>query len=227
MRAIGRTKGGMNTKLHAVTDADGRPIRFFMTAGEVSDYTGAAALLGGLPKADWLLADGAMTPTGSETLVYELCIGTGQRIGDVLKIRWGQIKDGAYGLTQGKTDKQMWIPLKDRLNAYLATIEKKGLTIITDAQGRPVHYQTVADEMRKVKAAMKHPDAAAYVTHGLRKNATIELCKAGCDDEMVKAVTGHSGVEMLKKYGGMVRQRELATRAQEARNRMEQNKPGT
>ena len=32
-RLIGRTKGGMNTKLHAVTDADGRQIRFFMTAG--------------------------------------------------------------------------------------------------------------------------------------------------------------------------------------------------
>lgn len=47
----------MNTKLHAVTDADGRPIRFFMTAGQVSDYTGAAALLSSLPSADWLLAD--------------------------------------------------------------------------------------------------------------------------------------------------------------------------
>jgi transposase len=35
----------MNTKLHAVTDADGRPIRFFMTAGQVSDYTGAAQQL--------------------------------------------------------------------------------------------------------------------------------------------------------------------------------------
>jgi transposase len=46
----------MNTKLHAVTDAEGRPIRFFMTAGQVSDYTGAAALLNNLPKADWLLA---------------------------------------------------------------------------------------------------------------------------------------------------------------------------
>ena len=56
-RAIGRTKGGMNTKLHAVTDADGRPIRFFMTAGQVSDHTGAAALLNSLPSADWLLAD--------------------------------------------------------------------------------------------------------------------------------------------------------------------------
>ena len=31
-RLIGRTKGGMNTKLQAVVDADGRPIRFFKTA---------------------------------------------------------------------------------------------------------------------------------------------------------------------------------------------------
>ena len=47
----------MNTKLHAVTDAKGRPIRFFISAGQVSDYTGAAALLDSLPKADWFLAD--------------------------------------------------------------------------------------------------------------------------------------------------------------------------
>ena len=56
-RLIGRTKGSMNTKLHAVTDANGRPISFFMTAGQVSDYIGAAALLDELPKAQWLLAD--------------------------------------------------------------------------------------------------------------------------------------------------------------------------
>jgi transposase len=56
-RLIGRTKGGMNTKLHAVADANGRPISLFMTAGQVSDYTGAAALLDSLPKAQWLLGD--------------------------------------------------------------------------------------------------------------------------------------------------------------------------
>ena len=47
----------MNTKLHAVTDTNGRPISFFMTAGQVSDYIGAAALLDELAKAQWLLAD--------------------------------------------------------------------------------------------------------------------------------------------------------------------------
>lgn len=56
-RLIGRTKGGMNTKLHAVTDAQGRPIRLHVTAGQISDYTGAAALIETLPKVDWLLAD--------------------------------------------------------------------------------------------------------------------------------------------------------------------------
>ncbi len=47
----------MNTKLHAVTDTLGRPIRFFMTAGQVSDYTGARALVSSLPAAGWLLGD--------------------------------------------------------------------------------------------------------------------------------------------------------------------------
>ena len=41
-RQIGRTKGGRNTKSHAVADAKVRPIGFFMSAGQVSDDTGAA-----------------------------------------------------------------------------------------------------------------------------------------------------------------------------------------
>ena len=47
----------MNTKLHAVTDTIVRPIWFFMIAGQVSDYTGARALVSNLPAAEWLLGD--------------------------------------------------------------------------------------------------------------------------------------------------------------------------
>ena len=54
---IGLTKGGLNSKLHAVTDALGRPIRMFPSAANLSDYKGALALLSSLPKAKWLLAD--------------------------------------------------------------------------------------------------------------------------------------------------------------------------
>ncbi len=48
-RLIGRTKGGLNSRLHAVTDALGRPIRTFPSGGQTSDYIGARAMLGGLP----------------------------------------------------------------------------------------------------------------------------------------------------------------------------------
>ena len=104
------------------------------------------------PWPDDVRAEFEAVATPRARLVYELCIGTGQRIGDILKIRWGHIKDGAYDFTQGKTDKPMWIPLTDRLKEYLGTVEKKGLTVITDSAGRPVQYRTVAEEMRKVTA---------------------------------------------------------------------------
>ena len=47
----------MNTKLHAICDSQGRPIDLFVTAGQVSDYIGARALLSGLPNVKWLLGD--------------------------------------------------------------------------------------------------------------------------------------------------------------------------
>ncbi len=43
--------------MHAVCDREGRPRTLFLTAGQVSDFTGAAALLSSLPPAKVLLAD--------------------------------------------------------------------------------------------------------------------------------------------------------------------------
>lgn len=47
----------MNTKLHSVSDSIGRPVRFFIAAGPVDDYTCTKALSGGLPKAGWPVGD--------------------------------------------------------------------------------------------------------------------------------------------------------------------------
>ncbi len=47
----------MNTKLLAICDSQGRPQNLFVTAGQVSDYIGAQAMLSSLPKVNWLLRD--------------------------------------------------------------------------------------------------------------------------------------------------------------------------
>ena len=77
---IGRTKGGLNSKLHAVCDVHGRPVRLpltagnvqwhrrctiptgrpvrlLLTAGNVNDIVGAGELLKDLPAANYLPAD--------------------------------------------------------------------------------------------------------------------------------------------------------------------------
>ena len=56
-RLIGRTKGGLNSKLDVVADAKGHPIRMIVSAGQTSDCIGARALLSSIPKAGALLAD--------------------------------------------------------------------------------------------------------------------------------------------------------------------------
>jgi hypothetical protein len=47
------------------SDANGRPLSFFITAGQISDYTGAAALLDDLSKAPGCWHTGAMMPRGN------------------------------------------------------------------------------------------------------------------------------------------------------------------
>src|SRR3546814_5359822 len=56
-RRIGRTKGGLNSKLHAVCDGKGRPLVMLLSEGQMSDYKGAALMLDALPRAKALLGD--------------------------------------------------------------------------------------------------------------------------------------------------------------------------
>ena len=56
--AIGRSKGGLSTKIHALVDALGNPLAFMLTPGQAHDLEGADALLPQMA-ADTLLADKA------------------------------------------------------------------------------------------------------------------------------------------------------------------------
>ncbi|KAB2695416.1 MULTISPECIES: IS5 family transposase [Hyphomicrobiales] len=56
-RRIGRTKGGLNSKLHTVCDGEGRPIIMLLSEGQMSDHKGARLMLNVLPAAKTLIAD--------------------------------------------------------------------------------------------------------------------------------------------------------------------------
>ncbi len=56
---MGRSRGGLTTKIHALVDAEGRPIRLVLTAGQAGDAPAAHALLLDVKAGSVLLADKA------------------------------------------------------------------------------------------------------------------------------------------------------------------------
>ena len=56
-RGMGRSRGGLTSKIHALVDADGRPVALRLTGGQVHDSQEAEALLDAMPQGATLLAD--------------------------------------------------------------------------------------------------------------------------------------------------------------------------
>ena len=54
---MGRSRGGLTTKVHALVDARGLPIRMVLTAGQVHDSQAVPALLDGLTADTVVVAD--------------------------------------------------------------------------------------------------------------------------------------------------------------------------
>lgn len=54
---MGRSRGGLTTKIHALVDAEGRPVRLHLSEGQKSDCANAEPLLGLLNGNTILLAD--------------------------------------------------------------------------------------------------------------------------------------------------------------------------
>ena len=67
-QSMGRSRGGLTSKIHAVVDTNGLPVRLALTAGEAHDNRLAQSFLSRLRSGSccWLIVD--MTQTGSEPL---------------------------------------------------------------------------------------------------------------------------------------------------------------
>ena len=66
---MGRSRGGLTTKIHALVDALGRPVRLMLSAGQAYDGHAALELLDDLPAGCQVLADRAYDSNAIRTLI--------------------------------------------------------------------------------------------------------------------------------------------------------------
>ncbi|MGS4945568.1 tyrosine-type recombinase/integrase [Meridianimarinicoccus sp. RP-17] len=167
--------------------------------------------------ADMLTAYRAEAPLGTrERLVMELCIGTGQRIGDVLKMRWSDIEDGAIRVKQNKTKKRLLVPPTRLLTEALAATRRRSVFMLTNHKATgPWSYRGASAAIFKVREKIGAARGGMDI-HAWRHNAASELWLLGCTVDEIGAITGMSP-PMVRHYTATVTQIEAARRAQERR----------
>lgn len=184
-----------------------------ITTGNVNPAAGFKAFKMGEhePWPDDLLQASLTCDNDRVRLAVHLLYYTGQRIGDVVKMRWSDIRDGVLIVTPQKTAryrKVLRIPLHSALEAELDATPRAGITIITGRMGKPITQRPLRESLQDFAADM----GFEVVPHGLRKNSVNSLLEAGCTPHEVAAITGQS-FQMIEHYARRVSQHKLGEAA--------------
>lgn len=120
---------------------------------------------------------------------------TGQRINEVVKMRWDDVKSDHMAVYVQKTKNHIKVAILPELAGMLGKQARVATTILTNANGQP---WTQSGLRQKLQAWAKE-HGHKVVPHGLRKNAVNSLFEAGCTAAEVSGITDQS-LAMLEHY---------------------------
>src|SRR5260370_36439135 len=106
-----------------------------------------------------------------------LCLYTGQRGSDVVRIGFTDIDEGGFSVCQRKTKREVWCPIVPELAAEIATWEKRPGPFLHQTNGKPYTRKLFWEHFDLARADI--PELAGVTLHGLRCNAAIRLRRAG------------------------------------------------
>jgi integrase len=151
----------------------------------------------------------AKWPLGTrQRLAYALLLYTGQRVGDVAKMRRQDIANGELHVIQEKTGVELYLPVVTELEQAMRAYPAKGLSLIGKANGAPM---TSAGLSTFMKAAIEKAGLPGRCKpHGLRKAAMRRLAEGGKTEKQIAAVSGHKTLREVQRYTQAADQRLLA-----------------
>jgi len=133
-----------------------------------------------------------------------LALHTGQRYGDLVRLRWSDYDGEKIVLRQSKSARVVAITVSATLKRMLDGMVRRGPFILARADGRP--WFTEKDDKALGKAWREHAKAAGIVDrhfNDLRGTAVTMLAEAGATVPEITAITGHtlkSANTILEKY---------------------------
>lgn len=151
----------------------------------------------------------ARWPIGSTPrLVYALGLYTGQRRGDLCRMRWADIVDGEVHIIQEKTGKELWLPIHPALAEVLAATPRRDACILVTQYGRPFSDKALGMRMMAWTDSAGLPAGATI--HGLRKTLGKLLAESGATTRELMDILGHDAIAHAELYSRAAEQRRLA-----------------
>jgi integrase len=132
-----------------------------------------------------------------ERLAFDLLLFTGQRVGDVAAMRRSDIRNGAIHVRPEKTGDELVIPLHQNLIRSMKACPSKGLTLIGQANGRPISGAGLSSIIERAARVAGLPDKC--VPHGLRKARMRRLAERGATTKEIASVSGHKTLKEVER----------------------------
>lgn len=151
-------------------------------------------------------------PLGTrERLAYALLLYTGQRGGDVVRMRRQDISGGAIAVVQEKTGTALSIPIHPELVAAMKGGPRKGMHLIGDPNGRPIGRPALTAFMKRAAEAAGLPPQC--LAHGLRKAQMRRLAEGGASAKQIASISGHKTLREIERYTAAADQKRLSKAA--------------
>lgn len=131
--------------------------------------------------------------------IVEVALLTGMRRGELLGLKWEQIRNGFIYLTETKSGKSRQIPINDRLAEVFKEVRRenqlKSPHVFADSQGKRFY------EVKKSFAkACRKAGIEDFRFHDLRHTFASHLVMKGVSLKAVQELLGHADLTMTMRY---------------------------
>lgn len=149
--------------------------------------------------------------------VFQMCLLTGSRIGEITALRWEQIDFDAKILqiagtkTRYSTTKNIrYIELTPTIEQILRTRRSVNLSdeFVFSRNGNSItdYYEILREAAEKAGIPYGAKKRGGFVTHDARHTAITRMLQAGVDLSTVGSITGHSDANLILHYSHATRE---------------------
>lgn len=137
--------------------------------------------------------------------IVECALNTGMRKGEILGLKWGQIRNGFIYLDKTKPNESRQVPINDTLDMLFNRIRrKKHLTskYVFTYQGKRIDSVKTS-----FNAAVKRAAIVDFRFHDLRHTFASQVLLRGGDLKDIQELLGHKTMTMTLRYAHLTQER--------------------